>query len=191
MLKKIWKILKYCLAAAFVILIADAGVIYGFAQSRPPIETSDAIIILGAAINTPALFSRSLKGLELYEQGKAPVLILSGGRISDKDISEAAFMRKVILNQAQASPLMVLEEQSHSTYENLKNAQALYPAAKNIIIVSDRYHMARAVLTAKRLGFKKVVWSSPDTRYQFKDALYHYTREMAAMISYLPKFLTN
>ena len=51
-------------------------------------KKADAIIVMGAAINSPALYNRSIEALEIYELGFAPVIALSGGRISDKDISK-------------------------------------------------------------------------------------------------------
>jgi vancomycin permeability regulator SanA len=56
--------------------------------------------------------------------------------------------------------------------------------------VSDSFHLARAVILAKRAGFKNVYWASPDQGYySVDDKRYYYFREFLAMIWYLPKFL--
>ncbi len=186
-LKKIFKISLFVLVG-FVLL--DAAVVLGFAIKSPYVEKADAIIIMGAAINTPAIRNRSLEALSLYEQGSAPVLILSGGRINSKYISEAQNMQR-ILDQNTSHPLnLILDEEAGTTYENIKNAREKLPNASSIIIVSDSYHLARSVIMAKSLGFKKVYYSSPDSGYyKSSELLFYYTREMAAMVSYLPKFL--
>ena len=189
-MKKILKVLKWLVLCVAAVFILDFAVILAFANIQPKLEKADAIIVLGAAINSPALQNRSLKALELYEQGLAPVLVLSGGRISDKDISEATYMERVIQKNTQKPLNLILEEKSHTTFENLENSKVLFPNAKSIIIVTDKYHIARAVIMAKRVGFKTVAWSAPKPYYsKIDDAIYFYGREVFAMLAYLPKFV--
>lgn len=171
-------------------LLLDLAVVVFFGLYRPQVKPADAIVVLGAAINTPALYNRSLHGLKLYEEGDAKVMVLSGGRISDKDISEAGYMRKVIEGNATGPVPLILEEDSHSTYENLKNTKAKIGSDKSLIIVSDEYHLARAVIMAKRNGFGPVYWSSPKaTYYKNSELAFYYLRELVAMLAYIPKFI--
>ncbi len=178
-------------------LAIDAVLIWGIAHTRPEIKHADAVIILGAAINTPALTNRSKEGLEIYEQGKADVMVLSGGKIADADISEAQYMEKVIKkNTSMAAVDYILEEESHSTYDNIRNSKAKLEneghKTDSVIIVSDAFHLARAFLMAKRAGFKTVNWSAPSSGYYKRDELrFYYLREFAAMINYLPKFISG
>ncbi len=187
-MKKFLKTFAYFVVAVFV---ADVGLVLGMALSQPKIEQANTIVILGAAIYSPSLYNRSMKGLELYEQGKAKEIILAGGRISDKDISEAGYMKKVILKNAKQVPVLKLDEESHNTYENIQNAKKLAPNAESIIIVSDAFHLARAVLLAKRAGFEDVYWVAPQQDYyKWQELTYYYAREFAAMIAYIPKFVS-
>lgn len=177
-----------------LVLIADAVLVWGLAHHQPNIDHADAIIVLGAAINTPALRNRTLEGLEIYEQGKADVIILSGGKIADADISEAEYMQKIINKNKQGNVNSILEDQSHNTYDNIwlakQKLKEVNPDADSIIIVSDSFHLARAVLLAKRAGFETVYWNSPSSGYYRRDELrYYYFREFIAMINYLPKFI--
>lgn len=189
---------KILISVAIVVglfLAIDAILIWGIAHVRPEIKHADAVIILGAAINTPALTNRTKEGLEIYEQGKADVMVLSGGKIADADISEAQFMEKVIKkNKSMENVNYILEEDSHSTYDNIRNSKAKLEdegrKTDSVIIVSDAFHLARAFLMAKRAGFETVYWSAPSSGYYQRDELrYYYLREFAAMINYLPKFL--
>lgn len=189
-MRKMWKIYKAVAIAAFSLLLLDLAVVVFFGLYRPVIKPADAIVVLGAAINTPALYNRSLQGLKLYETGDAKVMVLSGGRISDKDISEAGYMRKVIENKAAGPVPLILEEDSHSTYENLKNTKAKIGSSKSLIIVSDEYHLARAVIMAKREGFGPLYWSSPSpVYYKNSELAFYYLRELVAMLAYIPKFI--
>lgn len=189
-MKKLWKIIKYLLYIVISFLLIDLAVVVFFSVYRPVIQKADAIVILGAAINTPTLYNRTLEGLKLYNQGQSGALVLSGGVDYPKSITEAVYMQNVILQNASTVPVMILDEDAHSTYENLKNTKDKIGSHKSIIIVSDSFHLARAVLLAKRLGFGPIYWSSPSPRYYSAHELtYYYLREVLAMIDYIPKFI--
>ena len=176
-----------------VIFVIDAGLVFGFATYRPALpERADAIVVLGAAIYSPALQKRTITALDLYQQGRAGIIVLSGGRISDRDITEAQYMHRVI-SLATDKPVSVLQDdQAGTTYENIQNTKKLLPNAHSLIIVSDSFHLARAVLLAKRAGFEDVYWRSPDQgHYNAVDKRYYYSREFAAMLWYIPKFIFN
>ena len=190
-MKSLKKIVKWASLFIIVVIIADAAIVFSFANSQSGIHRADAIIVMGAAINSTAVYNRTIKALELYEQEKAPVLVLSGGRISDEDISEATYMQRVLQENTDEVLNLILEEESNSTYENIKNSKEKLGEVSSIIIVTDKYHIARSVLVAKRAGFAEVMWSASDTEFSGEDIRYHYLREMAAMISYLPKFIRN
>jgi uncharacterized SAM-binding protein YcdF (DUF218 family) len=85
---------------------------------------------------------------------------------------------------------MLLDEQSHNTYENIRNARALVPDAQSVTVVSDEFHLARAVLLAKRAGFSDVSWAAPDPYYYSKtDLAFYYGREVVAILYYVPRFI--
>ncbi len=178
---------------AAAIILCDLVLVFGFAHWRLNIPKADAVIVLGAAINTPALYNRTLEGLHLYEQGKADVMVLSGGKIAEADISEAQYMQKVIksnITPGGPPPVLILEDQSHNTFENIHNSLQQLGEKKDVIIVSDQFHLARAVLIAKRAGFRHVYWSAPwPTYFSVQELRYYYVRELTAMITYLPKFI--
>ncbi len=189
-MKKLLKILKYLAYTVISFLLIDLAVVVFFSVYRPPIQKADAIVVLGAAINTPALYNRTLEGLELYNQGKANVLVLTGGVDYPKSIPEAVYMQNVIRQNASTVPPLILEKNANSTYGNIVNSKVLIPGAKSLIIVSDDFHLARAVLMAKREGFGPIYWSSPNPFYYTKPELaFYFMREMFAMIDYIPKFI--
>ena len=179
-----------------LLVVADVALVWGIAHVRPEIKHADAVMILGAAINTPALTNRTMEGLGLYEQDNVDVMVLSGGKISDADISEAQYMEKVIKKNAKEKVDYILEQDSHNTYENIKNSKAKLveegKAHDSIIIVSDAFHLARGVLMAKRAGFDDVYWSAPSSGYYRRGELrFYYWREFVAMLNYIPKFITG
>ncbi len=188
--KIFFRALYYTIVCLVVVLVVDVGTVLVFAHARPDIPKSDAIIVLGAAINSKAAHNRALEGLRLYEAEKAPIIIASGGKISESDISEAQYISKVIGKNTQKNPVIILEDQSGNTYENIKNSRAKLPQAKSVIVVSDSFHLARGVLLAKKFGFDSVSWSSPEeSYYRGSELRYYYLREFVAMIGYIPRFL--
>lgn len=199
------KSLKIILIAIGVLFVADFAFVLIMANWQPEVGKSDAVIVLGAAINTPALTNRTLVGLDLFIKGKADEMILSGGKIADSDISEAQFMEKVIMRNSADRITYILEDKSRTTYENIKNSKAILDNEhqkelaegcnlctdnSTITIVSDKFHLARAFLIAKRAGFKTVYWTSPRPDYYSRaDLDYYYFREFVAIIDYIPKFI--
>ncbi|MCL5009313.1 MAG: YdcF family protein [Patescibacteria group bacterium] len=189
-MKKAWRIFRIFILAAGGVFLASLLFVVIFGQTKPRISRADAVIILGAAINTPALYNRSLEGLRVYNSGEADLMILSGGRVSDQDISEAGYMKKVILKNSTTTPPLLLEEGSRTTYENLENTKALAPGVKSLVVVSDRFHLARAVLVARAAGFSPVYWSAPDPGYYPPHELaFYYFREAVALLAYAPRLL--
>lgn len=187
MLKRWIKIILVVLAAFFVI---DAVLVIGIGFITPNIEHADDAVILGAAIYSVALHNRTEKAIELFKEGKVDALVLSGGKISVGDITEAQGMKKIIAKEVYPLPPIILEDKSNNTYENIKNTKALIGVDKSIVIVSDRFHIARAVMLAKRAGFKNVAWASPSlAHYSKNEIIYYYWREIVALPSYLLKLI--
>lgn len=193
-LKGMKRLLK-CIAW-FLICVAllDAVFVLGFPrQSLPPEgQPADAVVVLGAAPNSPAIHNRALKGLELYKTGQAKEIILTGGITSVRDESEAMNMARFLHKGEPILLPLTLEEHSANTFENLDNSKKLVPTANRIVIVSDTYHLPRSFLIAKRLGFTDVYWDSPDSGYyKFSELMWYYGREMVAIVAYIPKLVTR
>ena len=184
--------MKILLIAMVTVVVIDAGFVLGFPHASLPPKNSpaDAIVVLGAAPNSPAIRNRASLGYALYGQGRANAIVLSGGHTASRDESEAMNMARYLTKGKNTSVPLVLEENSNNTYENLQNSRGLVPTAKSILIVSDAYHLARAFLIAKHLGYTDVYWDSPPSSYYRPHELaWYYVREMVAIFDYISKFL--
>lgn len=182
---------KWLVRIVLLVLLADVVFVLAFPKSYlPPAgEQASAIVVLGAAPNSPAIRFRALKGYELYSAGYASQLILSGGLTSVRDESEAQNMNRFLLKQG-FSGHALLEQKSTNTLENLENSKQLVPGAASVLVVSDTYHLPRAFLVAKAVGFSRVYWSSPASGY-YKPAelAWYYGREFVAVLTYAPKLI--
>lgn len=121
------------------------------------IKKSDVIIVLGCKVQneepTRFLLERTLKANELYKEGYAKYIILSGGKGEDEGISEAECMKRILIEQGIESDKLILEDQSKDTYENLVNSQKIMKD-KNLnraIIVSNKFHLRRAKMISEKL----------------------------------------
>ncbi|MGC8873998.1 MAG: YdcF family protein [Chloroflexia bacterium] len=154
---------------------------------------AQAIVVLGAAQwngrPSPVLQARLDRGIELYRQGYAPLLIFTGGAMPGDGSTEASVGRDYALKQGVPETAILVEEQSRTTYENLLGARALlFPrGARSVLLVSDPFHMARSRIIARDLGFDPhpaPTHTSPIYREPLKVAGYT-AREALALLSYL------
>lgn len=154
---KWWIKMLFVLGISCFVLVEGAIIWNGFAAA--PREGSDYIIILGAQVrgNKPSatLEYRLEKGYEYlvaYSEAKA---VLSGGQGPDEMMTEASAMYRYLVNKGISEERLILEDESHSTYENLTNSFKLIDAEKEnatISVVSNRFHILRAQIQAKKLG---------------------------------------
>lgn len=105
-----------------------------------------AIVVLGAGLDrhgeaTPSLRHRVERGVELWREGVAPLVIFSGGNTTGRSEAEAA--AEVAEGLGLPREVMRLEERSTSTRENAAFTAAAYPL-RRVVIVSNAYHLFRA-----------------------------------------------
>ncbi len=144
-------------ASAIVVGIITLIVMRGFNGSgRLP---ADCAIVFGAAVYGtqypgPGIVRRVGGAGEYYRQGLITgKVILSGGMGSGNKLSEAQVMKREALKQGIPAENILTEEESHSTLENLRYSQPLAKNCKNVVGISDKYHLARIDLLARRLDW--------------------------------------
>jgi uncharacterized SAM-binding protein YcdF (DUF218 family) len=108
----------------------------------------DAIVVLGCGVMPggragPSLARRARRGAELAREGRAPVIVLTGG-VGHSAPSEARAASEVVRAAGFGSAEIVLEERSTSTRENARLARVVIPEARRIVVVTDGYHAIRA-----------------------------------------------
>ena len=119
---------------------------------------SDAIVVLGAAQYnvrpSPVLKARLDHAAALYGRGLAPLVVVTGGRAAGDDESEAAVSRRYLLELGIPDSVILAEETGRSTEPSLRAAAATITrrAGKDVILVSDGFHLLRLTIVARRLG---------------------------------------
>ena len=86
----------------------------------------------------------------MYELGTAPKLLMSGDH-GRKEYDEVAAMKLFAIDVGIASSDVFMDHAGFSTYESIYRAQEIFQADK-ILIVTQEYHLYRALYIANRLG---------------------------------------
>lgn len=128
---------------------------------------ADCILILGAGVlgdgPSPMLADRLLQGIELYENGASDRLLMSGDH-SRKEYDEVNVMKQFAVDRGIMSKHIFMDHAGFSTYESLYRARDVFEADK-IIIVTQRYHLYRALYVAEKLGLKAYGVASDPRQY--------------------------
>ncbi|HEM6021950.1 TPA: YdcF family protein [Streptococcus suis] len=130
----------------------------------------DYVVVLGAGLIgdkvTPLLASRIEKGIAIYKKHPGSKLIMSGGQGPDELLAEGQAMANYALEQGIPAEDIVIENQSTNTEENLKFSYALMKPGGRFALVTNYYHVFRALLLARQLKIKCIGYGAK-TRFYF------------------------
>ena len=167
------KIAKASLIIFSILLLTAALLaarIYSFrnVSSHAP---ADAAVVLGAAVwgaqVSPVFRERINHGIDLYRKGMVRKLIFTGGRGNKREPTESAAARQYAIQNGVPAEDILIEEQSHTTFENIVYAKEVAKAngIRKVLIVSDPLHMKRAVVMARDLDLIAEPSPTQTTRY--------------------------
>lgn len=119
------------------------------------VPKSNVILVLGAYVApngklSPMLNDRLVEAAELYQGGKAPKILVSGDH-GRKDYDEVNAMKTFLKDKNIPSQDIFMDHAGFSTYESIYRARDIFKVNK-VIIVTQQYHLVRAVFIARKLG---------------------------------------
>ena len=122
-------------------------------------KPAHAIVVMGAAQYdgkpSPVLRARVDHAIALWRRGLAPKLITTGGRGAGDTTTEAAVERRYAVAHGVPESAIMMEPESRSTRESLRNVAAMLGKdARDVILVSDPFHMLRLAILAHRFGLR-------------------------------------
>lgn len=140
---------------------------------------TDCILVLGAGVRSggipsPMLQDRLLQGIELYQAGISDRLLMSGDH-GQKSYDEVNVMKRFAVSRGIPSQDVFMDHAGFSTYESLYRSKAIFQAER-IIIVSQRYHLYRALYIANALGLE--AWGVPSDPREYSGQAYREFREI-------------
>ena len=134
-------------------------------KSLKAMQGMDFLLVLGNKCTSsrvpPILSERLDKAIELYrDYHQKPQIIVSGGRSSKGQATEAELMKKYLLEAGIPKKMILTEEESNNTIQNLEfSAIKIHniwqkDSRPRVIIVTSDYHIPRTKLHAKSLGLR-------------------------------------
>jgi len=130
-------------------------------QARP----ASALVVLGAAQYvgrpSPVLRARLDHAIDLWRRRLAPVIIVTGGTGRGDTTSEAAVSQRYAMKRGVPAPAILMETKGRTTSESMEGVAVLMAQRqrRDVLLVSDPFHMLRLTILARRHGL--VPYASP------------------------------
>jgi SanA protein len=186
-LKTLIKCLFFILLILFFIIIVINTYVKNSAEDRIISSNeavnlnADCILVLGAGVRadgtpSPMLKDRLLQGIALYEMGASDRLLMSGDN-TRKGYDEVNTMKQYAIDHGVPSEHIFMDHAGISTYDSIYRAKEIFQAEK-IIIVSQKYHLYRALYISDSLGIDAYGVSADSIIYAGQE--FREIREIAA-----------
>ncbi len=144
------------------------------------LKNIDCIIILGAGIwgdkPSPMLEDRLKEGILLYNNEVSDKIIMSGDH-GREEYDEVNTMKKYAIENGILSENIFMDHAGFSSYESIYRAKEIFNA-KKVVIVTQKYHLYRALYIANQLGLE-AYGVGADSR-QYVGEIYREAREILA-----------
>lgn len=151
-----------------------------------PVKNLDYIIVLGAQVKesgpSVVLRYRLDRAVSYLKENDNTLVIVSGGKGINEPATEASVMKEYLVNNGINEERIIIEDKSNTTKENLINSKKITRDNKSIGIVTNNFHMYRALLIGKKYKVKAVGIPSKSTSYYLPNNL---LREVIAFIKFI------
>ncbi len=146
-------------------------------------KNNNAIIVLGAGVRndgTPSdiLADRLEASIEAYNSELGSTFVLSGDH-GREDYNEVGAMKKYILKNDIDEKVIFMDHAGFSTYDTMYRAKEIFKVDK-AIIVTNEYHLPRALYIARKMGIDAYGLKSDKREYQLMDS--YKKRELLAQL---------
>lgn len=147
------------------------------------LEDIDCIIVLGAGVRadgTPSLMlkDRLDKAVELYEKGVSDKILVSGDH-RESNYDEVNTMKNYLIAAGIPSQVIYMDHAGLSTYDSMYRAVNIF-GVESAVVITQKYHMYRAVHNAESLGIETYGVSAKEISYNGQ--AYREFREIIARV---------
>ena len=121
-------------------------------------RSADVIVVLGAAQYdgrpSPQFTARLDHVVALWSDGRARLVVVSGGKQPGDRFTEAESAQRYLVERGIPADAILAEAVGRTTVESLRGVRDVVEqaGARDVLLVSDPYHMLRAALSARELG---------------------------------------
>lgn len=185
--KVIRRIVTALFTVGLVLFISVEGLII-YNGHHVDTEKPDYLMVLGAGVRgtkiSTSLLYRLETALDFHELYPDVKIIVSGGQGEGEKISEASAMRNFLVDNGVDPSQIIMEDKSTDTYENFLYTKKLLDDESEVkdpivTIISNNFHMFRAKLLAKEVGFNTLGYPAPSHKVS---AMVFYVREFFGVI---------
>lgn len=191
MTAKFKRIISACLLIAFLVVqipILINAYMFEFSNryiitiDEASLESYDCVLVLGAGVwgNSPShiLEERLNRGIEVYNTGCTSRILMSGDHGRD-EYDEVNVMKDFAVNSGIEADTVFMDHAGFSTYESMYRARDVF-GVKKVIIVTQKYHLYRAVYDARKLGLD-AYGVAADGQYNYHIAVRTYNNSREAL----------
>lgn len=161
----------FCILAVLIINAIVIGINRQYILSEEDAAALDAdcILVLGCGVlddGTPTLMlaDRCNVGIRLFEAGASDRLLMSGDH-SRTDYDEVNTMKSLAVAKGIDPDSVFCDHAGFSTYESMYRAKNIF-CSRRIIIVTQKYHLYRAIHDARALGLEAYGVSASERVYR-------------------------
>jgi vancomycin permeability regulator SanA len=151
-----------------LIVIGSADTYISRADDIDSLSHAECVLVPGAKVYSDTALSPVLKdrvdgAIAIYQAGKADRLLFSGDH-GQTEYDEVNAMMAYAISQGVPQEDIFLDHAGFSTYETMVRARDVF-CVKSVIIVTQKFHLSRAVYLARRLGLDACGVNSDPRRY--------------------------
>lgn len=151
-------LVAFCIGCG-IFLFVEGCIISGFSEKGQ--QDVDYVIVLGAQMKasgpSKALRYRLDEAIRYLNENQESKVIVSGGQGPDEHISEAQGMYDYLVENGIDEDRILMEDKSKNTFQNLTfSAEFLDREQDSVAVVSNNFHVFRAVKIARKAGYKEV-----------------------------------
>ena len=152
-------VLATCVVGYYLITLYQVHATGRSDEARPV----DAIVVMGAAQYdgrpSPQLAARLDHAVELWDQGLASAIVVTGGQLPGDRFTEAGASAEYLIDRGVPADAILQENASRNSYDALAGvADILHERdLDSVLLVSDPFHSLRIELTARELGLESFV----------------------------------
>ena len=172
----------------FILFLLSTAILIVSDGLMDNINKSDIIVILGNKVElngTPSLRlqSRLDKGYELYMDGFAPLILVSGG-IGKEGYNEANVMKNYLIDRGISGDVIMTDSNGIDSFNTALNTKQILIERNfnSVLVVSNYYHISRTKLAFRKSGVEKV-YSAHANYFEIRD-LYSISREVIGYYYY-------
>lgn len=155
-LLKLPKVLRVIFIVCFVIILTIFTFTTGIIIATGLDDTTnnpDYFLVLGAGLvddkPTTTLKLRLDKCVEVSKKNKDAKIIVSGGKAKNQNRSEASVMKEYLIDKGVDKERIIMEDKSINTSQNIKFTKKIIGKDKDIAVITNRFHMKRALELGK------------------------------------------